>query len=213
MLYLPQPKNIIKGNNILKNKRGKKVRCVLCLECFSLLFDIYKKNSYNIGSKLIPIYKGENMENTAQTAKQKAEAKFKQVGTKLKEQDFHDFERLYQERGFENGSKYIKHLIEFDTLGDIEEERKQNAILTENIAIYKAEIKELRETNALFTELVKAYDGKLANMDENIAKLYAVMNKIGDKIVKDSEAEGKTKPKEKKGFFDAIKGFFGIGGK
>lgn len=145
-----------------------------------------------------------NETKVAKTAKQRAEAKFKMVGTKLKEDDFKQFEAIFKERGFSNGSQYIKHLIEFDTLGDIENERKQNAILTENIATYKAKNEELEQ-------LLSNFANTFTNMNEKIGNLYITTNKIGEYITKQEQHKSQPTQKVESGLKTYFKGLFNIG--
>lgn len=150
----------------------------------------------------------ENTTNEAKSPKQRAEAKFKMVGTKLKEQDYRQFEELFKDRGFENGSQYIKHLIDFDTLGSIEEERKHNELLTKGNELLRVRLEEMEKSHA---ELEAKFEKLYSGMDN----IFKFMNLLGNKIEKLNEMgdklfkAGKTTTKEKKGFIERFKSFFG----
>jgi len=133
------------------------------------------------------------MKNEAQTAKARAESKFKMVGTKLNEDNLANFEELMKKRGFKTSSSYIKHLIDFDAVDSIEEERKQNEIMTNTIEVMRVRIEELEGYKEQY-KLIK--------------ETHHYMQYIATKIKK-QELEDKEQEKEpKKGFFDRLKGIF-----
>jgi len=110
------------------------------------------------------------------TAKAKAESKFKMVGTKLNEESYNNFEKLIKERGFENTSSYIKFLIDFDSVDSVEEERKQNEIMTNTIEVLRNRISELekdiliREEKASQMDLLRYIAQKVKTIEEKEEK-------------------------------------------
>lgn len=134
------------------------------------------------------------MKTTAQTAKAKAEAKFKMVGTKLNEQGLADFEAKMAERGFKTPSAYVRYLIEFDAADSVEEERKQNEILTRTNEVLRARIEELEKSEQLYFQIV---NGQTDLISQNNGLLKFITAKV-----KESEEE------PKKSFLERLWGLF-----
>lgn len=176
---------------IMINKREK----MKGIDVLEGLFDINLINGYNIGSKLIPIYKGQIMNDKTMTAKAKAESKFKMVGTKLKEDDHTTFEATWKEKGFDNGSRYIKHLIEFDQKSDIQSLDSTLQLKINEIEALKAENERLKAGGDKISILMNQFNEAVKSNKEALEHTKKLTNHI---------LEGESE----KGLINAIKSIF-----
>lgn len=106
-----------------------------------------------------------------QTAKAKAEAKFKMVGTKLNEESLSLFNEVWTAQGFRSASAYIKHLIEVDRVKPVGELIRENEEQRDELELLRVQVEELRAKDALLGKFLNDSKEKTGQIKELIAYL------------------------------------------